>query len=344
MATTIKIGHASISENNTAYGQAGDSTGKEVYVNPNFSIISMSPTVLLRPNSSALAEASALACEAGCENDNIGYSQNGRNTLYSYASAVNFDLAKVSTKCNTDCSAFMAVCAIAGGASITYVTNAPTTTNMRTKFKQSGDYTVLTDSKHLTTTDYLKRGDILVKEGSHTVMVLENGNHYKEEPEQDDSGSSTGITQTKKIRTHLLDVSITSIKDTSATVEFKVIESINNVNKILTDISKWSYCLSITSLSNLKTTEYNFTKNEYKVTGLTAGQSYILNISAKKSTGNIAFCSTSMIFTTEQKTNIPNLPVVDFGDKTNTKPFIQVNKIYIKDKDGFKQAVIYKNK
>ena len=42
-------------------------------------------------------------------------------------------------------------------------------------FVKSGDYEKLTDAKYLTSDKYLKRGDILVKEGSHTLMVLENG-------------------------------------------------------------------------------------------------------------------------------------------------------------------------
>lgn len=339
MATIIKIGHASISENNTAYGQAGDTTGKEVCINPNFSITNLAPTVLLRPKSTTLAEASALACEAGCENNNIGYSQSGRNTLYSYASSVNYDLAKIATKCNTDCSAFMTVCAIAGGSSITYGTNAPTTTNMRSRFKQSGDYTVLTDSKHLTSTDYLKRGDILVKEGTHTVMVLENGSHYAE----DEPGGSTTITKTSKIRAYSLYVSITNVKTTSATINFNVIESINGVKKILANTNKWEYYLSVKSLTNLKTTEYKFTRTEMVIADLAESTSYIVCITAKKSDGSIAFCSTSKVFTTEKKTTETDSPAIEFGDKTDMEPFVPVDKIYINDKDSFKQVILYKN-
>jgi peptidoglycan hydrolase-like protein with peptidoglycan-binding domain len=49
-------------------------------------------------------------------------------------------------------------------------------------FVNSGDYVKLTDSKYLTTDKYLMRGDILVKEGSHTVMVLDNGSEVVEAP------------------------------------------------------------------------------------------------------------------------------------------------------------------
>lgn len=339
MATIIKIGHASISENNTAYGQAGDSTSKEVCIKSDFDITSLSPTVVLRPKTSSLAEASALACEAGCANDKIGYSQSGRNTLYTYASEVGYDLSKVTTLCNTDCSAFMTVCAIAGGANISYGTNAPTTTNMRTRFKQSGNYTVLTDSKHTTMTDYLKRGDILVCEGDHTVMVLENGSG-----EPDYSGGSTSVTPTRSIRTYSLDTQITNITSSAATIKLNVIEHMNNTEKILTDISKWSYSLSVKDMSSSKETKRTFTGNKVSLDGLTTGNSYLVQVNAIKADGSITFCSAYKVFTTEQKRSAADKSQhVEFGDKISVEPFKPIDKIYIKDKDSYKQAIIYKN-
>ena len=339
MATIIKIGHASISENNTAYGQAGDSTSKEVCIKSDFDITSLSPTVVLRPKTSSLAEASALACETGCANDKIGYSQSGRNTLYTYASEVGYDLSKVTTLCNTDCSAFMTVCAIAGGANISYGTNAPTTTNMRTRFKQSGNYTVLTDSKHTTMTDYLKRGDILVCEGDHTVMVLENGSG-----EPDDYGGSTGVTPTRSIRTYSLDTQITNITLSTATIKLTVIEHMNDTEKILTDISKWYYSLSVKDMSSSKETKRTFTGNKVSLDGLTTGNSYLVQVNAIKADGSIAFCSAHKVFTTEQKRSTTGKSQhVEFGDKISVEPFKPIDKIYIKDKDNYKQAIIYKN-
>ena len=168
----IKIGHASISEKGTVTGNAGDSNGKEVctrgWYNGGWQFV-------LRPTSTTLAEKSAKTCEKGCANSNIGYDQNQRNTLNTQAKKVNYDLSKITTKCETDCSAFMTVCAISGGANIEYGSNAPTTSTMKVRFTLGGDYKVLTESKYLTSDKYLKRGDILVKAGSHTVMVLENG-------------------------------------------------------------------------------------------------------------------------------------------------------------------------
>ena len=169
----IKIGHASIDENRKIKGgSAGDQTGKELCTR---SWYTTGWEYILRPKTKELAEKSAKACEKGCSNNKIGYDQNQRNTLNTQAKKVGYDLSKITTKCETDCSAFMTVCAIAGGANIDYGSNAPTTSTMKTRFLLSGDYEVITTSKYLTSDKYLKRGDILVKAGSHTVMALENG-------------------------------------------------------------------------------------------------------------------------------------------------------------------------
>lgn len=169
----VRIGHASIAENGKASGgTSGDQTGKEVLIRDWYN----KPwNVLLRPVRPELAEESAVACEEACANPNIGYDQGGRNTLYAKAKAVQFDISAITDPCECDCSSLMHVCAIAGGANLTYGANGCTTRTMVKEFVASGDYEKFTDKKYLTSDQYLKRGDILVKEGSHTVMVLENG-------------------------------------------------------------------------------------------------------------------------------------------------------------------------
>lgn len=169
----VKIGHASIDERKKIKGgAAGDQTGGELCTRTWYS----KPWgFVLRPKSSTLAEWSARACEDACANKNIGYDQNQRNTLYTQAMKVCFDLSKITVPCECDCSSLMHVCALAGGAHIVYGSNGAATSTMKDRFTVNGEYEVLTDSKYLTSDKYLKRGDILVKAGSHTVMVLENG-------------------------------------------------------------------------------------------------------------------------------------------------------------------------
>lgn len=173
---SVLIGHSSIDENGKAYnGQAGDQTKKEVCTR---SWYNKSWDVVIRAKDATMAEKMAIACEQACANDKIGYDQYQRNTLYTQAQKVNFDLSKITTACECDCSSLMCICAIAAGvpAGALYISgNMRTTRNMRSAFKNTGKFEILTDSKYLTSDAYLKRGDIIVNEGSHTIMVLSNG-------------------------------------------------------------------------------------------------------------------------------------------------------------------------
>ena len=168
----ILIGHSSIDENGKIAGGAlGDQTGKEVCTRAWYN---KSWDVVLRPKSADVAEKSAKFVEAVCANANVGYDQYNRNSLYKLASANGFNGATLG-KYECDCSSFMHTAAIAGGAKIHYGSNGATTRTLRTVLGNSGYYDILTDSKYLTSDRYLKRGDIIVNEGSHTIMALQNG-------------------------------------------------------------------------------------------------------------------------------------------------------------------------
>lgn len=175
----MRIGHASIDEHGKiSGGNAGDQTGKEVCIRTWYS---RNWTYVLRCKDSKIAEKMAIACEQGCNNNNIGYDQNQRNTLRNFAYANNFNLATISSKCECDCSSFMTVCAECAGVKIPYNgNNAPTTRTMKKAFVSTGLFDVLTDIKYLSKPDNLKRGDILVYEGHHTVMALDNGKYIAE--------------------------------------------------------------------------------------------------------------------------------------------------------------------
>lgn len=170
---SIKIGQASADENRRASGgAAGDQTGGEVHIRTWYS----SPwDCVLRPKSPELAEKSAAACEAACANNKIGYDQGSRNTLYIFAKLYNFDLAAITDSCECDCSTLMHVCAIAGGAKLSYGINGMWTGNMVEGFTANGEYEVLREAKYLTSDAFLRRGDILLNSKSHTAMALENG-------------------------------------------------------------------------------------------------------------------------------------------------------------------------
>lgn len=169
----MRIGHASLGESGIKNQKAGDQTQKEVCIREYYS----KPwDYVLRAKDRKIAEKMAKACEDGCKNDCIGYDQNQRNTLKSQAVISNYDLSKIKVDCECDCSSFMTVCAECSGIKIPYNgSNAPTTSTMKNAFLSTGMFDILYEAKYISSPDYLMRGDILVKSGSHTVMVLDNG-------------------------------------------------------------------------------------------------------------------------------------------------------------------------
>lgn len=182
---SILIGHASIDERGKGRGGVtGDQTGKEVCIRTWYS---KGWAYVLRCKDPAKAEKMAASCEQACQNENIGYDMNQRNTLNTEAKKVGYVLSAIKKKCETDCSALMTVCAQSAGINVPYNgTNAPTTSTMKTAFMSTGKFECLTESKYLTSDKYLKRGDILVKPGSHTVMALQNGSEQKKTEEKKD--------------------------------------------------------------------------------------------------------------------------------------------------------------
>lgn len=176
---SILIGHASIDENGRASGgQAGDQTGKEVCIR---SWYAGGWNLVLRPVSADIAEKMAAACETLCKGNLVGYDQGQRNTLWDELERVGWDAAKLTAKCETDCSAFVSACARCAGINIPRVAlgggkyNAPVTQTMRGAFESTGAFRVLTEAKYLTSDAYLKRGDVLLRESGHTAMALGNG-------------------------------------------------------------------------------------------------------------------------------------------------------------------------
>lgn len=170
---SVKIGHASLDERGKIHsGVAGDQTGKEVFTR---SWYNKPWHTVFSPKSAVAAEKIAKAMEQACKNNNIGYDQYQRTTLYTLAKAVGWDISKVTQKCETDCSALVAVCCNAAGIS---VSKDMYTGNEKSILKKTGAFTVHTASKYVGGAEYLKRGDILLGNG-HTAIVLSNGSKVK---------------------------------------------------------------------------------------------------------------------------------------------------------------------
>ena len=160
------IGNASIDERKKAKGGlAGDQTGREVKIQEWYSY----PWIaVIRPKDRIIAEKIAQTMESACKNDNIGYDQSQRTTLFDLAEKVNFDLSKIKTKCETDCSALVSVCVNAAGIKIS---KHIYTGNELDVLNKTGKFEILRSSKYLYKPIYLERGDILLGKG-HTAIVI----------------------------------------------------------------------------------------------------------------------------------------------------------------------------
>ena len=158
-------------------GQAGDQTGKEVWV---LNWYNQNWTAVLRPKDAKLAENIARQCENACANNNIGYSQSDRNSLLVQAKRVNYDLSKITTPCNCDCSSFVSTICVCCGLpeSIFFAGgNGRVTWNITEACLSTGKFVELKDMKYRNQKSYLKRGDILLNENQHVVIVLSNGSN-----------------------------------------------------------------------------------------------------------------------------------------------------------------------
>lgn len=175
---SVRIANASISENGTVTGERGDQTTREVCIR-DYYVHKYGWNYVLRP-SADIADKVARNAENGAKNNRIGYSQSDRDSLHTEAQRAGYDLSKITTPCNCDCSSFTTICAIAAGVkSLEYTGNAPTTRTMESAFLRTGKFTILKDKKYLTSDKYLMRGDILVSISHHTVIVLDNGSGVK---------------------------------------------------------------------------------------------------------------------------------------------------------------------
>ena len=173
----VKIGSARIDENGRTHGgQAGDQTGNEVGTQNWY--LSSKGWRVFRAKNLSVAEKIAQCMERACRNDKIGYDQYQRNSLYKAAEPFCFDTAKVTTPCETDCSALVRVCCAYAG--INGLPESVTTTNLASWLKNTGAFEELTGGKYQEQSVYLGRGDILVtKVKGHTVIVLTNGKGYE---------------------------------------------------------------------------------------------------------------------------------------------------------------------
>lgn len=171
-------------------GKPGDSTGKEVYIKPWSSKDKWD--VVLRyenPNDMELEQnvRNAIASNAilAANNDNIGYDQDKRTTFLTEVSKVGYDLTKLTTKCNTDCSAFVCTIIIIVGYQLNIDTlrmiGITNTGGMEASLTGVG-FKAYKDSSYTNSYGKLQKGDILLNTSHHTEIYV---------------GDSQGVNNTK---------------------------------------------------------------------------------------------------------------------------------------------------
>lgn len=176
--SNVIIGSARIDENGKAHGgRAGDQTGKEVSAQAWYR--HSKGWRVFRAKSAAARRLIAEAMRRACNNNNIGYDQYQRLTLYEAVKSLGFDPAKATKAVETDCSALVRVCCAFAGITLPdFVTS-----NQASAMMGSGAFEELKGSKYTDQDDYLEEGDILVtRTKGHTVVVLTSGDKAETAP------------------------------------------------------------------------------------------------------------------------------------------------------------------
>ena len=160
---------------NISGGKAGDQTGTEWWIIPWYS----RPwnCVLRHPDEKVRKKIADLARKAA-NNNHIGYNQYNRDSYYNELKKVNYNPSKITKDCDADCSAGV-IANIKAAGHLLGIKNFQTITctytgNMREALSDVG-FKVLTDSKYLTSDNYLLEGDILLNDECHVATNLTNG-------------------------------------------------------------------------------------------------------------------------------------------------------------------------
>lgn len=171
----VIIGSARTGESGLVNQKAGDQKNGAEVSTQNFYVHSKGWYVL-RAKSQTIANKLASAMDKACKNNNIGYDQFNRNTLYNSVKSKSFDPSEAKSPIETDCSALVRVCLAYAGV-------------MVQDFNTATEKAVIEKTGKFTTHKYsngfeLKKGDILVTQTKgHTAIVVSvpevKANYYK---------------------------------------------------------------------------------------------------------------------------------------------------------------------
>lgn len=205
------------SDENKSYsgGKAGDQTGhewelKKWYNRPWSHVFRYTGSDKRVPRT--LAE---LGIKAAL-NDKIGYDQYQRATYWTQLKAVGYDPSKITVACEEDCSAGVAANVKACGyllgiPALQNVSSGMSSRDTVSNLKKAG-FSVLTESKYLSSGNYLQPGDILLYVNHHVAMNITKGKYANAVGPGYFSGASTQpISTTEEPET--IDTPTTDLKE-----------------------------------------------------------------------------------------------------------------------------------
>lgn len=168
---TVYIGNAVGDEHGKGKGgEAGNQTGKELRIQPWYK--NSKGWRVFRPKSAEVAQKLVYDMKAACENENIGYDQSQRNTLYNASKQYSFDCAKVDEPCECDCSSLVRVCILYSGIKV----NDFNTASEPTRLLATGEFDEMVGEEYTDSPNKLSAGMIIcTKVKGHTAIVLNDG-------------------------------------------------------------------------------------------------------------------------------------------------------------------------
>ena len=181
----IKVGSARHSETGGINGKKGDQTGGEVSTQNYY--LHKKGWYVLRAISPQKRNIIGDTMQAMCDNNAFGYGQADRLSGYTEASHYGFDVKKVKTPCNVDCSTAVRICCHAAGIDLPNITTA----NERRALLNTKAFIDVTSKVNTRTGENLLYGDILVtKSKGHTVVVTKGAEGVSNVPIQKSESQS----------------------------------------------------------------------------------------------------------------------------------------------------------
>lgn len=159
-------------------GAAGDQSGTEWYVRSWYKYPYGGWNVVFRHPDRAVGKKIAELAKQAANNNNIGYDQSQRTTFWTELQRAGYYPKDIKKKCEADCSsgtiAIIRAVGILLGLSKLKNLKATYTGNMRMYMPRAG-FEELTNSKYLTSDNYLLAGDIILNERNHVCINLTDG-------------------------------------------------------------------------------------------------------------------------------------------------------------------------